>query len=138
MGQKFHANVQCRKKKSCRKNIKDRFRHDEENFTSLTDELAKFLIARMKSTLTIELYGETHVLESEDGETILDTALRNNLDAPYACMSGTCNSCQAKKTEGTVEMNEADALTDDEIASGEVLTCCARPTSPTIHIVYPD
>jgi len=92
----------------------------------------------MKSTLTIELYGEKHVLETEEGETILDTALRNNLDAPYACMSGTCNSCQAHKVSGTVEMNDAEALTDDEISSGEVLTCCARPTSESVHIKYPE
>lgn len=92
----------------------------------------------MKSTLTIELYGEKHVLEAEDGETILDTALRNNLDAPYACMSGTCNSCQAHTIEGTVSMDGAEALTDDEIASGEILTCCARPTTATLRIKYPD
>lgn len=92
----------------------------------------------MKSTLTIELYGENHVLECEEGETILDVALRNNVDAPYACMSGTCNSCQAKTLAGTVEMDGAEALTDDEIADGEILTCCARPTSASLHIKYPD
>lgn len=92
----------------------------------------------MKSQITIELYGDKHVIESEDGETILDTALRNNIDAPYACMSGTCNSCQAKTIEGTVEMDGAEALTDDEIAEGEVLTCCARPTSAVLRIRYPE
>ena len=88
--------------------------------------------------LTIELYGEKHQIETEGNETVLDAALRSNLDAPYACMSGTCNSCQAKVTEGKVEMEDADALTDDEIASGEVLTCCAKPTSDTLKVVYPD
>lgn len=92
----------------------------------------------MKSTLTIELYGEKHVVTSNDDETILDTALRTNLDAPYACMSGTCNSCQAKIVTGTVEMENADALSEDEIASGEILTCCAKPTSEVLHIKYPD
>lgn len=92
----------------------------------------------MKSTLTLELYGEKYVLESEDGETILDTALRNNIDAPYACMSGTCNSCQAKLLEGQVEMPDAEALSEDEIADGEILTCCARPTTPIIQIKYPE
>ena len=90
------------------------------------------------STLIIELYGEKHELEAEDGETILDTALRNNIDAPYACMSGTCNSCQAKTLEGTAEMEGAEALTDDEIDEGEILTCCARPTSEVLHIKYPE
>ena len=92
----------------------------------------------MKSTVTIELYGEKHVFEAEEGETILDIALRNNLDAPYACMSGTCNSCQAQTIEGTVVMDGAEALTDDEIATGEILTCCARPTAATLHIKYPE
>ena len=92
----------------------------------------------MKSTLTIEIYGDKHVIDTEDGETILDAALRHNVDAPYACMSGTCNSCQAKVIEGTVEMEGAEALTDDEIASGEILTCCARPTSEVLRIKYPE
>jgi ferredoxin len=92
----------------------------------------------MKAQLTIELYGEKHVLETEEGETILDTALRNNIDAPYACMSGTCNSCQAKVIAGTAEMDGAEALTEDEIASGEILTCCARPTSNVISVKYPE
>jgi ferredoxin len=90
------------------------------------------------ATITYELYGEKHELEAEDGETILDTALRNNIDAPYACMSGTCNSCQAKVLEGSAEMEGAEALTEDEIDDGEILTCCARPTSEVLHIRYPE
>lgn len=86
----------------------------------------------------IELYGDRHELESEDNETVLDVALRNNIDAPYACMSGTCNACQASVVEGTVNMDDAEALTDDEIASGEALTCCAKPTSDTLHVKYPE
>jgi ferredoxin len=92
----------------------------------------------MKSTITMEIYGEKHVLEGEDGETILDTALRHNIDAPYACMSGTCNSCQAKIIEGQVNMDGAEALSEDEIADGEILTCCARPTTEVLRIKYPD
>ncbi len=90
------------------------------------------------ATIIYELYGEKHELEAEDGETILDTALRNNIDAPYACMSGTCNSCQAKVLEGSAEMEGAEALTEDEIEDGEILTCCARPTSEVLHIRYPE
>jgi 3-ketosteroid 9alpha-monooxygenase subunit B len=92
----------------------------------------------MKCTITLELYGEKHVLTSEDDETLLDTALRNNIDAPYACMSGTCNSCQAKVISGSVTMENAEALSDDEIADGEILTCCAKPNSETLEIKYPE
>lgn len=86
----------------------------------------------------MELYGDVHELEVEEDESILDAALRNGVDAPYACMSGTCNSCQAKVHEGTVRMEDAEALTEDEIEAGEILTCCAFPTSETMKIEYPD
>ena len=88
--------------------------------------------------VTLELYGYTFDMEMEDDESILDAALRNGIDAPYACMSGTCNSCQAKVLEGKVDMEDAEALTDDEIASGEILTCCAKPTTDTLKVEYPD
>ncbi len=88
--------------------------------------------------VTIELYGDVFEFEIEDDESILDAALRNDIDAPYACMSGTCNSCQATVVEGNVEMEDAEALTDDEIESGEILTCCARPTTEKIKVRYPD
>lgn len=92
----------------------------------------------MGKEVTIELYGDVYTFQAEDDESVLDAALRNGVDAPYACMSGTCNSCQAKIVEGEVAMEDADALTDDEIASGEILTCCARPTTDVLKVKYPD
>ena len=92
----------------------------------------------MGKSVTIELYGDVFTYEVEDDETILDGALRNGIDAPYACMSGTCNSCQASVVEGSVEMEDADALTDEEIEQGEILTCCAKPTTDILKVKYPD
>ncbi len=92
----------------------------------------------MGKQVTLELYGETYNFEIEDDESILDGALRNDIDAPYACMSGTCNSCQAKVLEGEVKMEDADALTEDEIESGEILTCCSYPITEKLKIRYPD
>ncbi len=92
----------------------------------------------MGKEVTIELYGDVFNFEIEDDESILDGALRNDIDAPYACMSGTCNSCQASVVEGEVKMEDAEALTDDEIESGEILTCCSFPTTDKIKVKYPD
>jgi len=88
--------------------------------------------------VSLELYGTVHEINVEEDETILDAALRAGIDAPYACMSGTCNSCQAKVIEGQVNMEDADALTDEEIEEGEILTCCSKPTSEFLKIQYPD
>ena len=92
----------------------------------------------MGKQVTVELYGDVTTFEIEEDESILDGALRNNIDAPYACMSGTCNSCQASVVEGEVTMEDAEALTDDEIESGEILTCCAKPSTDHVKVKYMD
>jgi hypothetical protein len=44
----------------------------------------------------------------------------------------------AHLVEGQVEMFVNNALTDDEVAEGWVLTCQSVPTSPSVHVVYED
>ena len=88
--------------------------------------------------LEFRIEGETHRVEGSRQETLLDAALRNDIDAPYSCMSGTCNSCQASLLEGTVEMEFCDALTEEEIQSGEILTCQAVPTSDVVIVQWPE
>lgn len=86
--------------------------------------------------INLQLYGESYDITIANDETILDAALRQGIDAPYACMSGTCNSCQATVLEGKAEMHDAEALSEDEIKQGEILTCCAKPTTDFIKIKY--
>ena len=72
------------------------------------------------------------------GETLLESARRGGLRPPFSCESGTCATCMAKLTEGTVTMRVNDALTDEEIADGYVLTCQGVPSSPTVTVRYED
>jgi ring-1,2-phenylacetyl-CoA epoxidase subunit PaaE len=69
-------------------------------------------------------------------ETILDAAMRIRGDMPYSCLAAACATCRAKVCTGSVEMAANHALDDDEIAEGYVLTCQARPTSPTVVVNY--
>ncbi|WP_405574768.1 2Fe-2S iron-sulfur cluster-binding protein [Winogradskyella sp. Asnod2-B02-A] len=71
-------------------------------------------------------------------QTILDAALKQDIDAPYSCQGGICSSCIAKITEGTAEMRQNNILTDSEVAEGLILTCQAHPTSATIAVDYDD
>lgn len=86
--------------------------------------------------LILEVHGESHELVMAEGETILETALRNGVDAPYSCMAGVCVACQAKLEKGSVEMDSADILSDDEIEEGQILCCQARATSDDLHVKY--
>ena len=90
------------------------------------------------SKITLEIDGRKQVIDCEADETILEAALRQDIDAPYSCMSGTCNACQATVLSGKVEMDSSEALTEAEVAAGEILTCQSHPTTPEVELKYPD
>ncbi len=70
------------------------------------------------------------------GQSVLDAALANHLDAPYACKAGVCSTCRAKVLQGEAEMLVNHALEDYEVRLGYVLTCQARPVSAKLVVSY--
>ena len=75
-------------------------------------------------------------LETVDDKTILEIALDNDIVAPFSCQGGICSTCLAKIKKGSVEMDNNQILTDDEVEDGYVLTCQARLTSSEVEISY--
>lgn len=86
--------------------------------------------------VTIELDGRTETTAHHPGTTLLQTARQVGLSAPSSCEAGSCATCMGRLVEGQVEMFVNNALTDDEVADGWVLTCQSVPTTPTVHVVY--
>lgn len=79
--------------------------------------------------MTIELDRRTVTVPYRPGNTLLQTARLAGLKAPSSCETGSCGTCMAQVTEGSAHMLNNDALDDDEIAEGWVVTCQALPTS---------
>ncbi len=71
-------------------------------------------------------------------ESILEAALKQDIDAPYSCQGGICSSCIARLTEGKATMRQNNILTDSEVAEGLVLTCQAHPTTASVVVDYDD
>jgi CDP-4-dehydro-6-deoxyglucose reductase len=67
----------------------------------------------------------------EDGETVLEGAMRNGITLPYGCRNGACGSCKGKILSGTVNYGEyaAHILPDYEKKLGFALFCRAKPLS---------
>jgi ferredoxin-NADP reductase len=86
--------------------------------------------------LVLILRGKKHEVPYHGGDTVLETARRANLPAPYSCEAGNCATCMALVHDGSVRMRVNDALTDDEVDEGWVLTCQSIPTSPSLTIEY--
>ncbi len=82
----------------------------------------------------ITIKSSRHAFTTEDGETILDAALREGFDLPYGCRNGACGSCKGKVAEGSVDHGKYDksALSEAEIAQGMALFCCAKPLSDLV------
>lgn len=70
------------------------------------------------------------------GETLLQTARMAGLKAPSSCETGSCGTCMARVVEGSARMLNNDALEEDEVAEGWVLTCQTLPTSRKVRVVY--
>ena len=72
-----------------------------------------------------------HVFTAADGETILDSALREGFNIAYGCRDGACGSCKGKLLEGRVDYGayQSSALLDTEKTSGYALFCQAKPLS---------
>lgn len=86
----------------------------------------------MSYELTIEPLGVT--IEIEEGQTILDAALRAGVYLPHACCHGLCATCKVDVLDGVVDYGEASsfALMEFERTEGKCLACCARPESDLV------
>jgi ferredoxin-NADP reductase len=91
-----------------------------------------------KIQVTIELAGRTDTIDHHPGTTILQTAREMGMPAPSSCESGSCATCMARLVDGEVSMFVNNALTDDEVAEGWILTCQSLPITPSVHVVYED
>ena len=70
------------------------------------------------------------------GESILDAALQQGADLPFACKGGVCCTCRAKVITGEVDMEVNYALEEDELANNFVLTCQAHPRTERVIIDF--
>ena len=73
---------------------------------------------------------------NQGGENILDAALRNHADLPFACKGGVCCTCRAKLIEGEVNMEVNYSLEEEEVKQGYILTCQAIPKTKNLVVDF--
>ena len=87
-------------------------------------------------TVTIYLDRKKVSVPLVAGETLLESARRAGLAPPYSCEAGNCGTCMARLTEGSATMRVNDALEDDEVADGYILTCQGIPDTASVTVHY--
>jgi ring-1,2-phenylacetyl-CoA epoxidase subunit PaaE len=91
----------------------------------------------VKSHITVKQDGITFEFDlGFEGESILDAALKNGADLPFACKGGVCCTCKAKLLEGEVDMDVNYGLEQEEIEHGFILTCQSHPRTEKVFIDF--
>ncbi|QPL46070.1 ring-hydroxylating dioxygenase ferredoxin reductase family protein [Halomonas sp. A40-4] len=79
--------------------------------------------------------GVTRFIGCKEGETVLDAAYRQKVNLPMDCSDGVCGTCKGHCEQGEFDMGDEyleEALSDEEVADGQVLTCQMVPSSDCV------
>lgn len=79
--------------------------------------------------------GVTRFIEATGQETVADAAYRQGINIPLDCRDGACGTCKCFAEAGRYELGDEfieDALSDDEVQQGYVLTCQMRAASDCV------
>ena len=78
--------------------------------------------------------GRTARIEADESDTIYIAALKYRIRIETDCREGTCATCKGLCTDGDYYMDDYidEALTEDEAARREVLTCQMHVTSDCV------
>lgn len=110
------------------------------NAQALTNTRASGLLhpaSGKSSRITVRLDGIAFDFDlTYDGQPILDAALQQGADLPFACKGGVCATCRAKLTEGEVEMDINYALEPEEMEQGFILTCQSHPRTNKVVVDF--
>lgn len=90
------------------------------------------------SKIEMKLDGRTFLFDIplNSDATILDAAMQQGADVPYACKGGVCCTCKAKLVDGKVEMDVHWGLDHEEIENGFILTCQAHPVTEKVVVDF--
>ena len=90
-----------------------------------------------KSKITVKLDGRSFDFElGFDNDSILDAALKQGADLPFACKGGVCCTCKAKLLDGEVEMDVNWGLEQEEVEQGYILTCQSHPKTEKVVVDF--
>lgn len=83
--------------------------------------------------VVVNFNGENYKIEVTKGKSVLEAALDNDLDLPYSCQTGSCNSCKSTLLSGELKTigisNKREDLNDNEF-----LLCCTYPLSENVKV----
>lgn len=84
---------------------------------------------------TVQLNASNKSFSVEEGESILEAALKQGISLPYACRNGVCGACKGKLVSGEMTYPNPEllvALTDEDKKADKALFCQGRACSDLV------
>jgi NAD(P)H-flavin reductase/quinol-cytochrome oxidoreductase complex cytochrome b subunit len=88
-------------------------------------------LRRHKAAFHLMIRPDNRIVAVREGETLLESVLRDGVAFPFDCRNGGCGVCKCTIVYGRVDhgIYQQDALSAEEKAAGIALACCATPLS---------
>jgi ring-1,2-phenylacetyl-CoA epoxidase subunit PaaE len=107
----------------------------KENFGFAPTEIQSNKDPEIKDqTVTVKYKSTEHRIFVPAGKSILKAASDEHIRLPFSCEKGVCTACIGTCITGKVAMKGSDALSENEIAKGYVLTCIGKPLTADVYI----
>lgn len=101
-----------------------------EDFELIKDPKDFIDVETQKVTLDFE--NKVVDIEVLKGKSILEAALDVNIELPYLCQTGNCNTCKGKLISGKSKMIGIQKR--DDLLEDEFLLCCTYPITANVYI----
>lgn len=79
-----------------------------------------------KQAFQVRLASSEQIIQVPAEESLLDTLLKQGINAPYSCKMGGCGSCQVDVIEGEVDHRDCFLSEDEKKHKKVMLTCVSR------------
>ncbi|MDF2939607.1 MAG: 2-polyprenylphenol hydroxylase / CDP-6-deoxy-delta-3,4-glucoseen reductase [Gammaproteobacteria bacterium] len=88
-------------------------------------------------TFKIKIRGTNQEFTCNPGETVVDAAQNANIDIPFSCHSGICQTCKGHVYSGDYTYGDIEPMVELDESQAEILLCCAQPKSDMV-VDHPD
>ena len=107
----------------------------QKNITASSSKKSKNEFVTSK--ITVKLDGRSFDFDlGAENDSILEAALKQGADLPFACKGGVCCTCKARLLEGKVEMDVNWGLEQEEVEQGFILTCQSHPKTEKVVVDF--
>ena len=83
-------------------------------------------VLRKKKEVLVRV-NENERFTGNNQSSLLDQIENNNISIPSKCRAGICGKCSVLLKSGKVDQSDSEALSEEKIQKGYILSCCSIP-----------